>query len=153
MIVDKVENIARYALMIRDCDKLVAFLEKNDLTALAPGRYVPEESDITVSLFEYETKIGDKTRWETHHEHMDIHFVVKGCEEVAWIPAQHVTESTEYVAERDVEFFADDAQGSRVLVEEGYFCLVMPEDAHKPALAPQDAIRHGKKAVVKGAVN
>ena len=39
--------------------------------------------------------------------------------------------------------------GSRVKVEEGYFCLVMPEDAHKPALAPNDQQRQGRKIVVK----
>ena len=82
-------------------------------------------------------------------DRMDIHIVIKGCEEVEWTPAQHVIQSREYVAERDVEFFTDERVGCRVLVEEGFFCLVMPEDAHKPALAPNDEQRKGRKIVVK----
>lgn len=152
MIIDKLENIGRYALMIKNCEALQSFVTKNDLAALSTGRYALENTDIQVSLFEYDTKIGSETRWETHHEHMDIHIVIEGCEEVAWIPAVHVTQSVQYVSERDVEFFIDDIKGSRVLLEAGYFCLVMPEDAHKPALAPMDDVRHGKKAVVKVAV-
>lgn len=152
MIVDRIENLGRYALMIEGCAELVGFLQEHDLRTLPAGRYTPQGTQITLSLFEYDTKIAGQTRWETHHTHMDIHVVVEGCEEVAWIPAQHVAQSTEYVTERDVEFFADAVCGSHVLIEPGYFCLVMPEDAHKPALAPADQVSHGKKAVIKVAV-
>lgn len=75
--------------------------------------------------------------------------IFSGAEEKAWIPAHHITSSVEYVAEKDVEFFANLDEGSRILMEEGYFCLVMPEDAHKPALAPGDVSRPGRKAVIK----
>ncbi|MEG0743013.1 MAG: YhcH/YjgK/YiaL family protein [Clostridia bacterium] len=149
MIIDRIENLGRYALIIKDCDKLVKFFEENPVKTLEPIRYELKNSDLTVGVFDYETKIGSKTRWETHHTHMDIHVIVTGREELAWIPAQHITQSQEYVAERDVEFFTDGAEGSLVLVEEGYFALVMPEDAHKPALAPKDEQRKGRKAVIK----
>lgn len=149
MIVDKLENISRYALMIEDCDKLDGFFKQHPLKDLEPGRYPIEGSDFVVNVFDTETRIGSVTPWETHHEHMDIHIVVKGCEEVEWTPAHNITNSREYVAERDVEFFTDAYVGSRVLVEEGYFCLVMPEDAHKPALAPKDEKARERKIVVK----
>ena len=149
MIVDKLENISRYALMIKDCDKLDAFFKAHPLETLEPGRYPVEGSDLVVGAFDYETKIGANTPWETHHDHMDIHIVIQGREEVEWAPAQHITQSREYVAERDVEFFTDAYVGSRVLVEENYFCLVMPEDAHKPALAIDDQRAKGRKIVVK----
>ena len=149
MIIDKLENISRYALMIKDCKELEQFLNTHSLKELVPGRYTPEGTGLIINVFDYETKIGSKTPWETHHSHMDIHIVIKGCEEVEWTPAQHVVQSREYVAERDVEFFTDERVGCRVLVEEGFFCLVMPEDAHKPALAPNDEQRKGRKIVVK----
>ena len=66
-----------------------------------------------------------------------------------WTPAHNITNSREYVAERDVEFSTDTYVGSRVLVEEGYFCLVMPEYAHKPALALKDEKAKERKIVVK----
>ena len=118
---------------------------------LAPGRYAVEETDLTIGVFDYEGKDRQGTRWETHHAHMDIHVDIQGSEGVAWIPAQHLTRSDEYVAERDVEFFLDNAQGSLVAVEAGYFCLVMPEDGHKPAVALEQGHR-GRKAVIKVAV-
>jgi beta-galactosidase beta subunit len=36
-----------------------------------------------------------------------------------------------------------------VKVEAGYFCLVMPEDAHKPSMAIGGISAHGKKCVIK----
>ncbi len=149
MIVDRLENISRYALMIKECAQLDKFFQEHTLKQLQPGRYHPENTKLIITVFDYMTKIGSETRWETHHAHMDIHIVINGCEEVEWVPAQHITESIEYVQERDVEFFADKTVGSRVKVEEGYFCLVMPEDAHKPALAPNDQQHQGRKIVVK----
>lgn len=149
MIIDRLEHLSRYALMIKDCDKLDAFFRQHPLKRMEPGRYPIEDSDLVVNLFDYETKIDSATPWETHHTHMDIHIVVDGKEIVEWAPAQHITQSREYVTERDVEFFNDTYAGSRVLVEENYFCLVMPEDAHKPALSINNVCAKGRKIVVK----
>lgn len=149
MIVDKLSNIGRYALIIKDCDKLAAFVQSHDFSTLS-GKHLVEGSEMVVSPFEYDTKLN--ARWETHHTHMDIHVIIEGADEVEWIPAQHINQSTEYVPERDVEFFADMVQGSRVRVEAGYFCLVMPEDAHKPAMAIGGVSTRGKKCVIKSEV-
>jgi biofilm protein TabA len=149
MILDKLSNIGRYALIIKDCDQLVSFVQSHDFSTLS-GKHPVGESEMVVSPFEYDTKLS--ARWETHHTHMDIHVVIEGADEVEWSPAQHISQSTEYVAERDVEFFADAVQGSRVRVEAGYFCLVMPEDAHKPAMAINGVSTHGKKCVIKAEV-
>lgn len=146
MIVDKLSNIGRYALMIKDCDQLSAFVQGHDFSALS-GKYPIDGTDIVIAPFEYDTKLS--ARWETHHTHMDIHVVIEGAEEMEWIPAQHVNQSVEYVPERDVEFFSDPVQGSRVKVEAGYFCLVMPEDAHKGMMAVNGLTAHGKKCVIK----
>lgn len=149
MIVDKLSNIGRYGLIIKDCDKLVSFVHSHDFSTLT-GKHIVEGSEMVVSPFEYDTKLN--ARWETHHTHMDIHIVIEGADEVEWIPAQHIGQSIEYVPERDVEFFADPVQGSRVRVKAGYFCLVMPEDAHKPAMAINGVSTHGKKCVIKSEV-
>jgi YhcH/YjgK/YiaL family protein len=146
MIVDKLSNIGRYALIIKDCEELAVFFRTHDFSTLS-GKHAVEGSDMVIAPFEYDTKLT--SRWETHHTHMDIHIVIEGADEVEWIPAQHISQSTEYVSERDVEFFADSVQGSRVRVEAGYFCLVMPEDAHKPAMAIGGISTHGKKCVIK----
>ena len=81
MIVDKLENISRYALMIKDCQELDRFFIEHPLKDLAPGRYTPEGTGLIITVFDYETKIGSKTPWETHHSHMDIHIVITGCED------------------------------------------------------------------------
>lgn len=146
MIVDKLSNIGRYALIIKDCDKLAAFVSSHDFSTIS-GKAPIEGTDMVISPFEYDTKLS--ARWETHHTHMDIHVVIEGAEEVEWVPAQHITQSVEYVPERDVEFFADTLPGTRVKVEAGYFCLVMPEDAHKPSMSVNGVQAHGKKCVIK----
>ncbi|MCL2058220.1 MAG: YhcH/YjgK/YiaL family protein [Oscillospiraceae bacterium] len=148
MIVDKLENIGRYKNIIPNCEGLASFFSKG-LTGLPSERTKIEGSPYVYSPFKYTTKLPETARWETHHTHMDIHVVIKGAEILDWIPAKHVTQSVEYVAERDVEFFSDTVKGSQVLVEEGYFALVMPEDAHKPAIANGEPAE-GVKCVFKG---
>jgi beta-galactosidase beta subunit len=55
--------------------------------------------------------------------------------------------SSEYKPDLDVEFFADNIRGSTVMLEQGYFCICMPEDAHKPSVSEDDA--GGIKALIK----
>lgn len=150
MIVDKLENIGRYCEIIPNGETLAAFFCKGlaglptEKTEIPGGPYV-------FSPFAYTTKLAQDARWETHHTHMDIHVILEGAEIVEWIPAHHVTSLIEYVTERDVAFFADTVSGSSVRIEAGYFCLVMPEDAHKPMLANGDPAP-AVKAVFKGDV-
>jgi len=148
MICDKLVNLIRYNYLIEDCDKIVEFFKKNDINTMEDGRHNIPGTSSYFSIFSYKTKLSDTARWETHHNHMDIHYVIKGKEVVEWIPAENLKDSAEYVEERDVEFFTDTVKGSRIIVEPGYFALVMPEDAHKPAIA-LDTPEEGKKAVFK----
>ena len=78
MIVDKLSNIGRYALIIKDCDKLESFVKSYDFSTIA-GKHPVEGSDMDIAPFEYDTKLN--ARWETHHTHMDIHVIIEGADE------------------------------------------------------------------------
>ena len=151
MIIDKLENLGRYGSIIEDCDQLSAFFSKG-LEGLPSEETKIKDSCYTFSPFSYTPKLPQDAKWETHHTHLDMHIILKGAERFDWIPAQHVCHSIEYVEERDVEFFSDQAAGSSVMVEEGYFVLVMPEDAHKPAISTGITYSENIKIVLKGNV-
>ena len=46
MIVDRLENISRYALMIKECAQLDKFFQEHTLKQLQPGRYHPENTKL-----------------------------------------------------------------------------------------------------------
>jgi YhcH/YjgK/YiaL family protein len=148
MIVDKVGNLRRYAALFPKADILADFFEK--APGLTEGAEVRLEG-FTFTPFAFKTGPSKEKRWEIHREHIDIHVAVAGRECIEWIPVRKLNSPAEYVAETDVELFADTIAGTELILEEGYFALLEPGDAHKPSVAAK-GLAGGVKAVIKADV-
>ena len=149
MIVDKIENIGCYEKLVKDSGKIVEFFKKNSLDSIAQAKEKLSVPGTGYSFGPYEIGSGasEEKRWEIHREHIDIHIVLKGKEYIEWLPVEFLKKSAEYKSDLDVEFFADTIKGSSVRLEPGYFCLCLPEDAHKPSISGEGA--GGIKTLIK----
>jgi YhcH/YjgK/YiaL family protein len=150
MIVDKLENIGKYASVLKDADKLSAFFASNPTLVEGTTVEVPDTS-YEFGPFRFESELSEEKRWEIHHTQNDIHIAVKGREVVGWIPVDLLSESVGYTEDIDCEFFTDDIVGSDILLEEGWFLLVEPKDAHKPSVKAL-GVDGGVKIVIKADV-
>jgi YhcH/YjgK/YiaL family protein len=151
MIVDKIQNIGRYIKLVKNADKIADYFKENALDAIAQAKEKISiaGTEYTFSPYEIKAVPSKEKRWEIHRDHIDIHIVLIGKEYVEWLPAEYLKNSIEYKTDADVEFFSDSLKGSPVLLEPGYFCLCMPEDAHKPSISGDGT--YGIKTLVKAA--
>jgi biofilm protein TabA len=123
MIKDKLENINRYSIN-ENFELFKAFLKASNGKGF---------EDISMPLkaipLEYATKEFDLSKFENHQRVIDIHFLVKGQEQIGLNSVDQLTPNMEYDQEKDYQLF--DGEVKEVInVDEGEFLLLFPGEAH-----------------------
>lgn len=153
MIVDSMQNYAKYRNLRADIVKAIEYLGSTDFTHVENGQYELDGKKMISIVQRYKTRLDDVAIWESHRKYIDVQFMAYGGErvgiaELATAPAV----STPYTEERDVIFYEP---GTKYFdAPMGTFMIFYPEDIHAPCLArgnppkPEDVV----KVVVKVAV-
>ena len=144
MILDSILNADRYKNFGRVYEAL-SFLQKNDFTNVAPGRYSLDGDDLYYMVQEYETEM-ERESAEAHKKYIDIQLLISGEEVIEWAPLEIEKEVIEENPEKDYTFFKCNAQ--RQIFKNGQFMIFYPEDIHKPCVAVKNPTKC-KKVVVK----
>jgi len=147
MIADKIENIDTYRGIHENVDKAIEYLLKEDFVNLSPGKHQIHGDDLFIIISEYTTKPKSESQYEAHRKYIDIQILIKGEENIYWLPVDGLNVSKEYSEETDAALF-EEASGSLICMERGYFALFFPKDAHMPGCSISRNIPV-KKAVVK----
>ena len=146
MIFDNIKNSSFYYNLEEKIKIALKYLQENDLSQIENGKYEILGKDIFVIIQEYETKKQVLCRWEAHKNYIDIQFIIKGREQIGFANIADFSNTTEYDEEKDIIFL--EGNGNTALVEQGFFMLLTPEDAHMPCIAAEKP-EYVKKAVVK----
>ena len=96
----------------------------------------------------YETRLVNEKGYEAHRQYADVQYVVSGREIVRCKPLEQVVESIPYDAAKDAARYTD-CPGADLVIGEGYFLVVFPDDAHEPCLAVDGQPAPVKKVVMK----
>ncbi|MEQ8791224.1 MAG: YhcH/YjgK/YiaL family protein [Pirellulaceae bacterium] len=148
MIVDYLENAARYTPLHPGLAAGFAFLRSANLASLPDGKQEIDGERLFAIIARDEGRGREKSLLESHRRYLDIQYVIRGEDCIGWLPLQDCQRvSTPYDADRDLGFFYDRPE-TWLAVPSGAFAIFYPEDAHAP-LASQGAIH---KAVVKVAL-
>ena len=148
MILDRLDQAARYRTFHPLFPQAFDWLATTDLAALPPGRHDIDGDRLFVIVEACDGRTRADARLECHRRYIDIQLVLEGIDEMGWRAlADCVQPRTDYDAARDIRFF-DDAPASWIATPAGAFCLFFPDDAHAP-LVSDGFIR---KVVVKIAV-
>jgi YhcH/YjgK/YiaL family protein len=131
MVIDKIENIGRYSSLLKNASQLKALFA--GVANWEDGKEITD-GEIVFSPFTAKPELSETKQWEIHRDNVDIHVAIKGRECIEWIPREFLKGSTGWISESDVEKFNDEIEGTPVLLEEGYFMIVLPDDAHKPSI-------------------
>ena len=76
---------------------------------------------------------GTEKSFEAHKKYIDIHYCISGSEGIGYADVATLTPTTEYDEENDYFLLSGDYQ--KVILHEGDFCIVFPEDAHIPMMS------------------
>lgn len=147
MILDSLDNAARYAGLRIGCSEAFGFLDQPGLEDLPDGKY-EISGDLVYAIIDRTQgrKVSD-AQLEGHRNYIDIQYVISGEESMGWRPTSGLVSSVPYDEGKDLEFFQGDPI-SIVRVPPGSFAIFLPTDAHLPLIG--DGAIH--KVVVKIAI-
>lgn len=94
----------------------------------------------------YDLKNGAPRKFEAHRDYLDVHYCIAGSEGFGYNDISRLTPASEYDPAKDYQAFEGDVY--KLVLHEGDFCVVFPEDAHIPQLIG-DPDGKVMKAVVK----
>ena len=147
MIYDKINNLPTYKNFSKDIYEGLAFLAAMKPEIETGVHMINPRVRAIVS--EYETKEHNELGYEAHREYIDIQYLISGEEKICCVPLEYLKEKAAYNAEKDVAFYEEaDVKPQELLLGNGYFAILYPQDGHMPQLCVK-ATTTVRKVVVK----
>lgn len=143
MVIDKIENLEKYASLNPLFAQAIEFLKSTDLNAHEIGKVKLQGDDLVVNFAQARPKTKEEAKLETHNRFIDIQIPLDGVEVMGYTPRADLPE-TEYNAEKDITFYPGLAE-SYLTIKPGMFAIFFPEDGHAPGVT-SDGV---KKVIVK----
>lgn len=133
MILDSIENAARYRALGDGLSMALQYLQTQDFSSLEPGRYPIDGDRVYALVQQYESKPVEKARWEAHRRYADVQYVVEGRERIGVGYRERMRDLNDYNPEKDAWHL--EGEGDLLFVPAGYFVIFQPGEVHKPSLA------------------
>ena len=152
MVHDKIENLHKY-VNEQDYEMIKSGFIDIISHDMEERIYPIDGERIYARVMSYDTKDPSICKLEAHEKYIDIQCTITGAEGIDIYDRSQLTISEPYNTEKDVVFYEKKAD---VLLAhtnnfEGYFTLLMPDEAHAPQQRVGD-ISRVKKFVIKYAV-
>lgn len=145
MIIDKLENLQKYASLNPLFPKVIEYLRSTDLNSLENGKHLIEGKDCFVNVMDTKGKTKDEAVMETHNDMLDIQIPLNTSEIYGYTPTDKLPEA-EYNAEEDCTKYPGVVGESFVTCQPGMMAIFMPQDGHQPCIGTAENIH---KAVIK----
>ena len=143
MILDSLENRARYYALNPRLEKAFDYLLSTDLGALPAGRHAIDGDDVFINVMEADLS-PDSTLLEYHKKYADLQIDLTGGEGWGYtnLPGE---EAGEFTGDIGFRTSPDAVSGT---LGEGRFVLFFPGELHKPGVA-RPGCAHVRKVVIK----
>ena len=107
MVVDRLENIEKYASLNPLFAQAIEFLKSHDLNALEVGKTELKGKELLVNVAQTKPKTKEDAKLETHRDFIDIQIPLSGTEIMGYTAAKDcVPADAPYNAEKDITFFS-----------------------------------------------
>lgn len=130
--IDKVEFAKQYHAHKLWWDEAFSFLQETNLVNIKPGKYLINGDNVYATVTEGPSKLDDTTKWESHVNYHDIHYVIDGTEKIGVAPVSSASVINNYDATRDIIFYT--TKGKYYTADPGNYFIFFPQDAHRPNL-------------------
>ncbi|KRM10812.1 YhcH/YjgK/YiaL family protein [Paucilactobacillus suebicus] len=101
----------------------------------------------------YDTREYATMNYETHREHIDIHYMIQGAEWVRWADAGTAEPVADYDPEIEIQFFGHPKRHSKALLTDRHYAIFDPCDLHAAHGIVDGKVSHNRKLCVKIDVN
>lgn len=139
MIFSSIEHVRDNDLSAARFAKALAFLAREDLAALAPGRHEIDGDEVFANVQELVTVPAGEKSYEAHRRYADIHYVVSGTELICVAPVGECEPVGEFSEADDFGLFTPGDREASAVLRAGDLVVTPPCDAHKPGCYPAGA--------------
>lgn len=120
--------------------------------SLEDGVHAAGQTAVTVTS--RVTRLRSEARYEIHRRLCDVHLTLAGCERFAYAPGATCDPDGDFDEAADIGFCRPrhpdlPAETASLTLPPGLFVLVLPDEAHMPALAVDNRIAPLRKCVAK----
>src|SRR5512145_1954601 len=106
MIADILKNRHLYASISPRIKKSLEYISKTDFSAMEPGRYELDGSNIFALVQAYDSIPREQGKWECHRNYIDIQYIAEGVEQIGVNNIGKMKVTTEYNPEKDIAFLS-----------------------------------------------
>lgn len=145
MIIDTLDNFAKYTGLNPLFSDVADFLQHTDLNTLEPGKHAIKGADLFVNITTAKGRTPDEAVMETHRRMIDIQIPLDAPETYGYTPLCRLPEVA-YNDEKDITKYPDLLAESFVDCQPGMFAIFFPQDGHAPCISMAPEI---KKAIFK----
>lgn len=145
MIVDNIRNIDLYMGMNANLDKALSTIKLISKTA-SLERVDIIENQVFYTVMQYKATSREDKLFEAHNKYIDVQYILQGEEIISYVDREKAKLAISYDSEKDIAFYK--GYGNEILLGEGDFMILFPQDAHMPSIGSRDV----KKVVAKVAI-
>ena len=146
MIIDRIENAARYNGLGAGISEALKYITNNDLDTYAPGSYEIIKDQLRMIVFDSEQTNTDRITLEAHRKNIDVQYWVSGSELMGHAILGSQSLIAPFNEEKDYGNYKAEATFSKF--EPGMFVIYYPTDMHT-AITDEDCHSKVKKIVFK----
>jgi biofilm protein TabA len=141
MILDRIDNSARYTALHPGIEAAFAHLASLDLAALEPGRVDIDGDRMFMMVVKVPGKGHGGANPESHRNYLDIQCTMQGTDDIGWSSLSACAGTGRgYDDAKDLEYY-DATPANWITVESGSFALFFPEDVHTPLSGSGDIFK------------
>lgn len=147
MIIDSLQNAAKYTLLHPHFAKAFDYINTTDLAAIEVGKYEIDGDNLRAIVSNKKGVTADESvaKFECHDKHIDIQLCISGNEQIGWKPREKcATPNGGYNPDKDVQLYHDKPDTFFGLTD-NQFAIFYPEDVHAPMIGDAEI----KKLVIK----
>ena len=143
--ITSIEDISKYPAPLA---RALEYLKNTDFSTLEDGEYEIQERDIWARVFHVTGKDINDTHPEYHVDYIDVQYWIEGGELMGWCPRREM--DYDLVSCEDDLYLLRHTQDDEILIpcHQGDFCILMPGDIHRPAIA-RSGVGEYRKVVIK----
>jgi len=149
MILDRLENAEKYKKDFPEIYRVLAYAKNLTEEDFSHEREYLQGNDVFINFAEYNTKPRSEGKFEAHRKYIDVMCMISGKEAILVKNTDSLSQIlSKYDSENDYLLAEQDRDHSVILLQEGDFCILFPQDAHAPALSFEESVAV-KKAIGK----
>ncbi len=148
MIYSKLSDANCYRGLSKGLDRAIEWLENADFTRIEDGRYDLDGPDFRAIISTASTVAPEEAVMESHKKYIDLQYIIEGEENFFVEHLEEMGAPTSENAERDIYFYKGAKKEQMILVPEGYFMILFPQDAHATRVMTNEP-KQTRKVILK----